>query len=79
MSLPAWLADPEHNTQCQRCAGRGEIACRACDGRGSVVGPDRYLYGRTIGRRFGLKVCSLCHGSGRWRCGVCSSGSVPKR
>jgi len=79
MTLTAWLASPELYTKCQRCAGSGEIDCRSCDGKGWVVGPDWYLYGRTIGRRFGLKACTLCRGSGKWRCGVCSSGSVPRR
>jgi hypothetical protein len=79
MSLPGWLQYPERYDPCQRCAGRGEIDCRSCNGKGAVVGLNRYLVGRTIGKRVGLKVCVLCRGSDKWRCGLCSLGSVPKR
>ncbi len=78
MSLPRWVEHPDRYERCARCAGRGGIDCPACNGSGSVVGPDRYLYARTIGRRFGLKVCTTCNGRGKLRCGICDAGSVRK-
>lgn len=71
-----WAEHPEIYDRCDRCHGTGEIDCRWCHGKGSVVGPDRYVFGRTIGRRFGLKRCSYCNGRGTQRCGLCDAGSV---
>ena len=73
-----WVHDPEHYSKCGRCRGTGQIDCLWCNGNGGVVGPDRYIIGGRIGRRFGLKVCDLCRGSGKISCGICSSGSVRK-
>jgi hypothetical protein len=78
MADPLWKTLPETYARCERCRGTGNIACRWCDGRGSTVGPDPYLYGRTIGRRFGLKRCGYCGGRGTQRCGLCIGGSVRK-
>jgi hypothetical protein len=76
MTLPLWAEQPDNYDRCDRCRGTGEIDCRWCEGKGTVVGPDRYVVGRTIGRRFGLKRCSYCHGRGTQRCGLCDSGSL---
>lgn len=67
---------PDDYEPCTRCRGTAEIDCRACDGKGTVFGIDRYLYAGTIGRRVGLKVCGTCHGRGKQTCGICLSGSV---
>jgi hypothetical protein len=69
---------PDRYDPCTRCGGTGEIRCRTCNGTGSVVGPDRYVIGGRMGRRFGLKVCTDCRGRGTRNCGVCMSGSVHK-
>lgn len=78
MSHPLWIEYPDRYNRCDKCKGTGQVDCRWCDGKGTVVGPDHYLYARTIGRRFGLKRCSTCCGSGKQRCGLCISGSIPK-
>jgi hypothetical protein len=70
--------DPDHYEPCWRCNATGEIRCRNCDGTGSVVGPDRYVIGGRIGRRFGSKVCTYCRGKGTMSCGICTSGSLLK-
>jgi hypothetical protein len=76
--MPGALHDqfPDEYERCERCGGTGEIRCHWCSGSGTTVGPDRYLYGRTIGRRFGLKRCSYCNGRGTQRCRLCTLGSV---
>lgn len=67
---------PDSYRRCDNCRGTGVVRCRSCDGEGWVVGPDRYLYAGRIGRRFGMKVCTSCHGGGGRTCGLCVSGSV---
>jgi hypothetical protein len=78
MSDPLWKSLPDSYVRCERCDGTGDIPCRWCDGQGTTVGYDRYLYGRTIGKRFGLKRCTYCHGRGTQRCGLCILGSVER-
>jgi hypothetical protein len=78
MTDPLWKTLPEKYTVCESCHGTGNVTCRWCDGNGSTVGPDRYLYGRTIGRRFGLKRCTYCAGRGTQHCGLCIGGSVQR-
>jgi hypothetical protein len=78
MTLQLWLDYPDRYDRCDRCRGGGQVDCHHCNGRGSVVGPDWYMYAGRIGRRFGLKRCSSCHGSGKQRCGICISGSIRK-
>jgi hypothetical protein len=78
MSPPLHEEYPERYEKCWRCSGSGRIPCRACDGNGSVVGPDRYVIGGRMGRRFGLKVCTMCRGKGTMSCGICNEGSLLK-
>lgn len=78
MADPLWKTLPEMYVRCERCQGTGDVACHWCNGSGSTVGPDRYLYGRRIGRRFGLKRCAYCGGRGTRRCGMCIGGSVER-
>jgi hypothetical protein len=78
MAAPLWITLPEAYARCERCNGTGDVPCRWCDGRGSTVGLDPYLYGRTVSRRVGLKRCSYCHGRGTHRCAVCIAGSVER-
>jgi DnaJ-class molecular chaperone len=76
--MELWREFPDRYERCSRCSGSGTIDCPWCSGRGSTVGPDRYLIGGRLGRRFGLKVCTTCRGSGKLSCGLCTAGSMRK-
>lgn len=78
MALALYLEFPDRHDKCGRCSGSGRIDCPWCKGRGSHVGPNRYLIGGRLGRRFGLTACPTCRGSGKLRCGICDAGSVRK-
>lgn len=53
------LCAPALAKECRKCAGKGQIVCMHCDGRG------------TLPVRGGRTTCGSCGGKGKTRCNIC--------
>jgi DnaJ-class molecular chaperone len=77
MSDPLWRTYPDQYKRCPDCDGEGHKRCEPCHGSGHTYGPRRSLFaGKVMRTGSRYNTCTLCHGTGKLRCGRCVVGSI---